>query len=378
MMGQMTDESRLTWALVLSVLLHGLLLSLLPLVRRAQLQIPTPPLVDVDLVSLPKPAARPQAAAPVAPAAPAAPAPPAIPVPKQQIVSPPDAGEEKAPQNTHLLSDRDNTVKEESVHHGEPAEGNPEAKPQPPPAPKPAAPERRPQVAHRPAPEHVESATTSAKPAGLPKLDQLLAQPGDLMREGLEAEDSAPPTPAQQQLASNQRADLLRFGDLGRNTGLRSGTMDYLPSVHESDITLLNTKAERFAPFVRRVAVRVFQHLEIGLRQAATRRGVGGGREYAVVEAIMSKSGQLVSARIVERQSDSHLGADRELISAARPDVFFDANPPPGAEGNDGNIHFILLVDLMVQPVTDPRTGGLGAGYYGIAAVGLDSAPKTD
>ena len=376
----MTDQSRLTWALVLSVLLHGLLLTLLPLARRAQLQISTPPLVDVDLVSLPKPAARPAPAAPVAPAEPAQPAPPPVPVPKQQIVSPSEAGEEKEPANTRLLSDRNNTVKEESVHRGEPAEGSQAAKPQPaPPPPKPAAAEPRPQVAHRPAAERPSSTTsattTASKPAGLPKLDQLLAQPGDLAREGLDAASPPPPAPPQQ-MASNNRPDLLRFGDMGRNTGLRSGTWDYLPSVHESDITLLNTKAERFAPFVRRVAVRVFQHLEIGLRQAATRRGISGGREYAVVEAVMSKSGQLINARIVERQSDSHLGADRELVNAAGPDVFFDANPPPGAEGNDGNIHFILLVDLMVQPASDPRTGGRGAGYYGIAAVGLDSAPK--
>src|SRR5512140_3325391 len=113
-----TDQSRLTWALIVSVLLHGLLLTLLPLVRRAHLTVPEmPPTIDVDLAPMAKPppraAVRPAVAA--APA-PAVPAPPAIPVPKQHIVSPPNKGEEKEPPNPRFLSDRDNTVKEEMVH----------------------------------------------------------------------------------------------------------------------------------------------------------------------------------------------------------------------------------------------------------------------
>ena len=97
----MTDRGRLEWALFLSVLLHALLLTLLPFIRRAQLQIPTPKLIDVDVF---QPAAKPRRVAPPAAAVPAqpAPAPPAIPVPKQQIVSPPEQGEEKEPSNTRF------------------------------------------------------------------------------------------------------------------------------------------------------------------------------------------------------------------------------------------------------------------------------------
>jgi hypothetical protein len=54
-------------------------------------------------------------------------------IPERQIVSPPDAGEEKEPEKTHLLSDRNNTVKEEMVHKAEPAAGDPDAKAAPPP-----------------------------------------------------------------------------------------------------------------------------------------------------------------------------------------------------------------------------------------------------
>jgi hypothetical protein len=101
----------------------------------------------------------------------------------------------------------------------------------------------------------------------------------------------------------------------------------------------------------------------------------GGGREYAVVEAVMNKRGELVNARLVERETNTQMTVYKQLLTAARPDVFFDANPPPGAEAADGNIHFVLLVDLMVQVGPDPR-GGVSTGYYGMAGVGLDTMPK--
>jgi hypothetical protein len=133
----MTDQYRLTWALFLSVLLHGLLLTLLPFIRRAHLEIPSPPpLLDVDVLPLPKAAPRAavaKAPAPVAPPQQAAPAPPPVLIPERQIVSPPEVGEEKEPEKTHFLSDRNNTVKEEMVHRAEPAAGDPDAKPAPPP-----------------------------------------------------------------------------------------------------------------------------------------------------------------------------------------------------------------------------------------------------
>ena len=40
-----------------------------------------------------------------------------------------------------------------------------------------------------------------------------------------------------------------------------SGSTDYLPNLPDGDITLLNTKADHFAVFVRRVAARVFAAL---------------------------------------------------------------------------------------------------------------------
>ncbi|MFQ5666493.1 MAG: hypothetical protein ACE5I7_08680 [Candidatus Binatia bacterium] len=344
----MADQSRLTWALVLSVLLHGLVLSLFPIMRRSRLEFPKPPaFLDVDLVQLPR--ARPVPAAP----APAAPVLPPIPVPQQQIVSPPDAGEETEPQETRLLSDRNNTVKEERIHHGEPAAGNPETERQAPPHQRASAEAGRAQ----PAPKtRAEQSRAHTQLAALPKLDQLLPRAGDVIRDGLVQSQEATPAAAPAQEAIHQRRNLLRHGDPWRRSGL-GGFLDFLPTVREGDITLLNTKADLFAPFVRRVAVRVFENFQILLRRSANSGSVQSAQEFATIEAVMDKQGQLVAMHTKDRSLNGAFVVDRNLRSACR-EGFFDRNPPPGAEANDGNIHFLL--DARVSLQVDPRRGLVG------------------
>ncbi|MFI5366972.1 MAG: hypothetical protein ACHQ4J_15260 [Candidatus Binatia bacterium] len=348
----MTQESRLTWALALSVLLHALLLTLLPIMRRAQLTLPQPPaLLDVDVLPMPRPKAAqppPVAAAP-APAQPA----PQIPVPKNQIVSPPDAGEEKVPENARLLSDRNNTVKEETIKRGEPLPGDPDAHPKP---PEQLAKLEKPHAAPRPVTEETHP---KPKPAALPKLDQLLPTAGDLMRAGVGQPDQPAPAPAPEQEASTKRDDLLRHGDPWRSASLHPGSMDFLPAVREGDITMLNTKAEQFAPFVRRVAMRVFENFWMTLRHSVGSRFGQSVQEYAVVEAIMDREGKLVSVNLKDRSGTVLVATDRNLQNACS-EGFFDRNPPSGAEANDGNIHFIF--QAQVQLFIDPRSGGPAGG----------------
>lgn len=363
----MTDDSRISWALVVSVLLHGLLLSLLPLIRRAHIEIPPPQLVDVDLVSVPKAVPRP--APPAAPAiqAPPAPAPPAIPVPKQQVVSPPAEGEEKEPPNARYLSDRNNTVKEEMIHRAQPAAGDPDAKREAPPA-QAAAKERartKPERAQQAAEPQPVRPRPNTQVAALPKLDQLLPPAGDMIRQGVVQPQPAAPSQAEppQQEASAKRTDLLRHGDPWRTGGVRGGSLDFLPAVREGDITLLNTKAEQFAPFVRRVAIRVFENFWILVRHRVYGSFRGSAEEYATLEAIMDKQGQLVSVNVKDRSVSVALATDQNLQNACR-EGFFDRNPPAGAEANDGNIHFLFQARVSVS--FDPT----GRGPYGGALLG--------
>jgi hypothetical protein len=202
--------------------------------------------------------------------------------------------------------------------------------------------------------------------AALPKLDQLLPPTGDLIREGLVKPEAEPPQPAPQQQASVQRNDLLRHGDPWRTGGVRGGSLDFLPSVREGDITMLNTKAEQFAPFVRRVAVRVFENFRILLRRSIDARSAESVEEYATIEAIMDKQGRLVSIQPKDRSTNAALATDRNL-QAATHEGFFDRNPPPGAEGSDGNIHFVF--DAHVGLLTDPGRGVVG--YRALFQAGL-------
>ncbi|HVN85583.1 MAG TPA: hypothetical protein VMW17_12145 [Candidatus Binatia bacterium] len=369
----MSDQARLSWALAVSLLLHLTLLALLPILRKFELPAIAPPSIDVDLAQLPLP--KPAAPAPkvVAPppdaVADAKPSQPNL-LPERQIVTPPDAGEERPPEKTRFLSDRDNTVAQEMIRRGQPAPGEagPENKP---PAQRAEARAAAPPKAPAP-PRQPREPSANEQVASLPKLDQLLPRAGDLVRQGAvvaQPQEQAAPTPSHR--------NLLASGGGGAFSS-RPGINDYIPTIREGDITLLNTKAELFAPFVRRVAGRIFQHLAMGLDRARFASGVGSGREFAVVEAIMSKKGRLVSARLVQKDSNSGLAAHRELLAVTQPDIFFDENPPPGAEASDGNIHFMLLVDIMVQGMTDPRTGRSSAGYYGMAGVGLDAEPKKE
>jgi len=360
----MSDRARLTNALVLSLLVHLLVLGLLPLWRSHATLPDLPPLLDVDIVKLPsapKPAPH-----PAAPPQQAAQQPSTVVLPNKQIVSPPDAGEEKPPPETRLLSDRDNTVKEQMVKRGEPAPG-PVA---PPRAPKPSVDNGR-------AEARAESAARGGRPPGAearaskpaapvdnaPGLDQLLPNVQDMVREGFGRQEGS----GEQQLASArsvERPDLLKYGGDGWQSGSR-GTLDLLPDVREGDITMLNTKAEIFAPFVRRVALRVFQNLVISLRHDLS-RATSLTQEFVTVEAVMNRKGDMVSLQIKDRSATSTLGTDHNLQQACY-HGFFDRNPPSGAEGPDGNIHFIFNTE--VAAMADPR--GMAVGYRALFQAGL-------
>ncbi|MFN8642551.1 MAG: hypothetical protein U0802_13190 [Candidatus Binatia bacterium] len=84
------------------------------------------------------------------------------------------------------------------------------------------------------------------------------------------------------------------------------GTLDYLPDVREGDITLLNTKAEMFAPFVRRVAVRVFQNFWISLKKDLTAPLLAD--EQVEAEAVMDPRGEMINFTITRRSPRMTLG----------------------------------------------------------------------
>jgi len=354
---------RLASALLFSVALHALLLVLFAIWQAAVALAPK--LIEIDLTSLPLPA--PAAAPAPPPQAPVEPrveaeSQPALTIPERQIVNPPEGGEERAPEQTRLLSDRDNRVPEQQVRRGEPAHGE-DSRPRPAAKPADKPPARR-EAAPAPAARGVGQAPgAGSRRAPAAGLKDLLPGAEQLALEGFgDAGGGAQP----EQLAKAevpQRRDLLKHGDPWASG--RGGTLDFLPDVREGDITLLNTKAELFAPFVRRVGLRVFQNLVIFLRRdlAAARAATN---EAVVAEAVMSPGGEMIGFEFKDRSATGSLGTDRNLQRACQ-EAFFDRNPPSGAEMADGNIHFLL--STQVQVVAGPE--GRALGYRAVFSIGL-------
>jgi hypothetical protein len=137
-----------------------------------------------------------------------------------------------------------------------------------------------------------------------------------------------------------------------------------LPTAAEMTLT---PKAEIFAPFVKRVAARVFAKLDEELKWTI-QGDVGTGRATANAEVVMDRHGHFVSCKVVEQSGVETIGLGAMILAAATPETFFDEDPPSGAEADDGKIHFVLVVEVIVAPVADPRPG---VSYRGVAGVGL-------
>jgi hypothetical protein len=369
--GSMHPRARRAVSFALSLAVHLLLileLYSLALVKPGFPELRPLPVKIIEPQARPKPAPKPAQVAKAAPPAvaapkpieepppPAAPAPEPpqrkLPLPEQQVVSPPDAGKNEPPPETRLLSDRDNRVDQQTVKRGNPAPGEsaPGEKPQPPQAPKAKAnkaPDGRGGPVGREPPPKV---------AALPGLDRLMPDALHLAEEGY---GSAADGSAGQQVAQAEQQPR-RFQPRGAD-GLwipssgPLGTLDFLPDVKEGDITLLNTKAEVFAPFVRRVAVRVFQNFLILVKRDILSSGIPTV-EQVEAEAVMDASGNMVEFTINRRSSRIALASDRRLQQACN-DGFFDRNPPPGARAKDGRIHFILETALQSVPTPHGTNG---------------------
>lgn len=360
--------------LALSVVFHALLV-LLFAVGGKSVTPPTSPPFEVEIRE-PGQAAAEKAPAP-APLAEKAPAPPeeVVPPPKNQIVSPPDSPEQ-TPEKTRLFSDRDSHALEEMVKRGEPA---PPAKP---PQAKPDnAKEKGPD---KPAPSKArgesqgeergsalaksqrQTVNPSTRTAPALGMSDLFVRPAELardpaLRKGDSGEDAKTAEGGKRDLASLNRPELWA------NPGER-GTPDYLPDIKQGNFTLLNTKADRFAPFVRRVGLRVFQSFSMEFKQLIFAGSVPQGRDNVEVEAVMSRDGRRMEVYL--KQRNGNLSSDRVLLGTLNDHIFFDENPPAQAVAEDGRIHFVFALDASVWYGHD-QSGQLQPGAYWVFGAGL-------
>lgn len=357
--------------LFFSLLLHLLLLLFLPLPQQDLLAPPREQLTEVELLPAPPPTPPvvAKAAPPVEKEKPESKEKPE-PQPREQlpeqIVSPPDQNNDEVPEKTRLLSDRNSSTKEQTVAVGTPLPSPPQKEKntakektevQKPPVQlavkTPTLPTTKPPVKKQPE-KALSEATTPQNPApGNPdapaRVPQLFARPDDLLAQGwLSDEGSDQEKKAERQ--PPQGRDIIALAPPPRESLLSLpgpvGTPDFLPDIRQGNLTFLNTKAHRFAPFVRRVALRVFQHLIIHQRKQLQLDDVVAARDMVTIEAKLDLQGNL-KGLIIQTRSGSY-SVDEALLKACERGAW-DENPPTEAKAEDGYIHFIFRSDINAQ-----------------------------
>lgn len=157
-------------------------------------------------------------------------------------------------------------------------------------------------------------------------------------------------------------------GSGARFYGLR-GTSDYLPNLPDGDITLLNTKADLYAVFVRRVALQVFSDLRAAGWDLLSARDIQSLRSESTVRATMSLTGKLLDVQLDGSSGNSRFD---EVVATAVKSGTRDPNPPKAAALRDGNIHFVFKAKSWAEFGADPRTGAPGERRWLMLATGLD------
>jgi len=281
-------------------------------------------------------------------------------VPTKQIVAPSDRENELAPEGPAYLSDRDNRVDQQTIRRGNPEagargaapadQGSPESVAAPPPPEPEAKPEPAPKPAPPPPPAPEPAAEAKPRAARpLPGLDRLFAPPAEVLARA-KTQQPSPQAAARPAPEVDPRRDLMAAPPPvpGILSGLR-GSFDHLPDVAAGQLTMLNTKADRFAPFVRRVGTRVFQNLLIYQRRDLDAPDILAATQLVTVRAILDESGKLDSLEVVDRSGSPAM--DRTLVEALR-QAAFDPNPPVGAANLDGKFEFIFQAQILasVQP----------------------------
>lgn len=250
--------------------------------------------------------------------------------PKNQIVTTPE-GTAESPLKSRFLSEKDFKTEHEQVHRGEGGEMKSTA------GGKTTVPEHTPRSQTKP---QITQPSAPSKSSKLKERSPSLRLDEDalgiaLARSESEGKEGTSPVPAKEKALDEYKP----FGE-GRSLFLpRPGTMDYLPGIPDGDITLLNTKADAHAVFVRRVATQVFGSLRKKNWQSIPFSEILKMNRFTTVEATMSKEGKLLSCSVLETSGSAAF--DNAVLAAAREGTW-DQNPPPSASADDGKIHFVF------------------------------------
>lgn len=303
---------------------------------------------------------------------------------RPQIVSPPDLKESPVEPETTRLSDKNFATEKEMIKHGMPAGGNPNP-PAPKSVPQPAVIEKP----QRPQPEKsepkVKDRASQVAPPHTPQTDAEVTT--NAKRTALKAERTALKT-VKLRLSKDALVDT--FGKEPKRTTSEpsvnpqpfsrapgagaaffgsGGTPDYLPSLPDGDMTLLNAKASKYATFVRRIAVQVFAALRTQGWESLSGSEINAAGASTYARAILNPKGDLISVSIVTRSGSS--GFDAIVASSIKRGAK-DPNPPPDAAAEDGTYRFVFEARSWAVRASDPRTGAPSERRWLMLGTGLE------
>ena len=268
-------------------------------------------------------------------------------VPMSQLVSPSEAPERAPTVPTRFKSDRDTSAVREQVKRGD---GAPSLQPDETKHVPPEKPRSQPPV---PTP-----ATTKPQTLGSLRLTD------KALRERILSDVSPSKTASGPESRAERLSSYKPFSKANSVSSGLPGIPDYLPGIPDGDITLLNAKADRFAVFVRRVAVQVFGALRSTHWREVPYSEVQRLSEMTTVKATLSKAGKLLKVEILE--SSGSRAFDNALEHAVQTGAW-DQNPPEAAAAEDGNIQFLFRSQTWARRGPE----GVGEQRWLLLATGL-------
>jgi len=292
-----------------------------------------------------------------------------------QIVQPPDLKASPITPDTTRLSDKNFATDRESVKRGMPSSGG---NPAPAPAEKPAAPQKRdPQKTDpiQPAAKPEQAEVTLNEKRVAEKLvneknlnSALKSAPLKLDRATL-LNTFGETRAATSQSTSSRPQPFSRAPGAGAAFFGSGGTPDYLPSLPDGDMTVLNAKASKYATFVRRVAVQVFAALRTQGWENLSGGEINSAGNSTFAKASLDKKGNLISVQIITRSGSSSFDSvvESSIKTGAR-----DPNPPIEAALEDGTYRFIFEARSWAVRANDPRTGAPSERRWLMLGTGLE------
>jgi outer membrane biosynthesis protein TonB len=151
---------------------------------------------------------------------------------------------------------------------------------------------------------------------------------------------------------------------------LDSPTLDshntYIKDLPDGDLTLLNSKAYKYAVFVQRVAIRVFAALRRTGWMTLSKDQIDRISRNTVILASLDKQGRVVAIKLTENSGSPQF--DEAVKSAAQ--SASDPNPPLTARNESGNIVFEFHARTWSQ-ITPGKRGGLNERRWLYLGTGL-------